>query len=116
MFRLSSTSLLLQGLLGIAIGLIAIAWPGVTVGAVVFIFAVLVFTDSLMQLVRAFDTDGGSQSSGEWHALARRTRRIGVAAVIAKPSEIPAGRGLERQPTLIRSTRRFGGRKCFAPS
>lgn len=34
MFRLSSSSLLWRGLLGIAIGLIAIAWPGVTVGAV----------------------------------------------------------------------------------
>jgi uncharacterized membrane protein HdeD (DUF308 family) len=30
MFRLSSSSLLWRGLLGIAIGLIAIAWPGIT--------------------------------------------------------------------------------------
>ncbi len=40
MFRSSATSLLWRGLLGLAIGVIAIAWPGVTVGAVVFIFAI----------------------------------------------------------------------------
>jgi len=64
MFRLSSRSLLWRGLLGIAIGIIAIAWPGVTVGAVVFIFAVLVFTDSLIQLVSAFESEGGWQVVG----------------------------------------------------
>jgi uncharacterized membrane protein HdeD (DUF308 family) len=64
MFRLSSRSLLWRGLLGIAIGIIAIAWPGVTVGAVVFIFAVLVFSDSLIQLFRAFETDDGWQIVG----------------------------------------------------
>jgi uncharacterized membrane protein HdeD (DUF308 family) len=64
MFRLSSRSLLWRGLLGIAIGIIAIAWPGVTVGAVVFIFAVLVFADALIQLVRAFETDDGWQIVG----------------------------------------------------
>jgi uncharacterized membrane protein HdeD (DUF308 family) len=64
MFRLSSRSLLWRGLLGIAIGIIAIAWPGVTVGAVVFIFAVLVFCDSLIQLFRAFETDDGWQIVG----------------------------------------------------
>jgi uncharacterized membrane protein HdeD (DUF308 family) len=64
MVRLSSRSLLWRGLLGIAIGIIAIAWPGVTVGAVVFIFAVLVFADSLIQLVRAFESEGGWQVVG----------------------------------------------------
>jgi len=64
MFRLSSRSLLWRGLLGIAIGIIAIAWPGVTVGAVVFIFAVLVFADSLIQLVRAFESEGGWEVVG----------------------------------------------------
>jgi hypothetical protein len=64
MFRLSSSSLLWRGLLCIAIGLIAIAWAGVTVGAVVFIFAVLVFSDSLIQLIRAFDSDTGCQVVG----------------------------------------------------
>jgi Short repeat of unknown function (DUF308) len=116
MFRLSSSSLLWRGLLGIAIGLIAIAWPGVTVGAVVFIFAVLVFTDSLIQLFRAFESDTGWQVVGGMHALATRTRGIGVAAVSRSRLRSQAGRGLERQPTLIRSTRRIGGPKCFAPS
>jgi uncharacterized membrane protein HdeD (DUF308 family) len=64
MVRLSSRSLLWRGLVGIAIGIIAIAWPGVTVGAVVFIFAVLVFADSLIQLFRAFESEGGWQVVG----------------------------------------------------
>jgi uncharacterized membrane protein HdeD (DUF308 family) len=57
MFRSSSTSLLWRGLLGLAVGIIAIAWPGVTVGAVVFIFAVAVFTDAIIQITRAFNDD-----------------------------------------------------------
>ena len=64
MVRLSSRSLLWRGLLGIAIGIIAIAWPGVTVGAVVLIFAVLVFSDSLIQLFRGVDSEGGWQIVG----------------------------------------------------
>ena len=64
MFLLSSRSLLWRGVLGIVIGIIAIAWPGVTVGAVVFIFAVLVFADSLLQLALAFDSEGGWQVVG----------------------------------------------------
>lgn len=64
MFQLSSTSLLWRGILGIVIGIIAISWPGVTVGAVVFIFAVLVFTDSVIQLLRAFASDTGWQVVG----------------------------------------------------
>ena len=57
MFRSSWTSLLWRGLLGLAVGIIAIAWPGVTVGAVVFIFAVAVFTDAIIQIIRAFNDD-----------------------------------------------------------
>ncbi|HKA93679.1 MAG TPA: DUF308 domain-containing protein [Acidimicrobiia bacterium] len=57
MFRASATSLLWRGLLGLTIGIIAIAWPNVTVGAVVFIFAVAVFTDAIIQITRAFSSD-----------------------------------------------------------
>jgi uncharacterized membrane protein HdeD (DUF308 family) len=57
MFRSLSTSLPLRGLLGLAVGIIAIAWPSVTVGAVVFIFAVAVFTDAIIQISRAFNDD-----------------------------------------------------------
>jgi uncharacterized membrane protein HdeD (DUF308 family) len=52
-----STSMLWRGVVGLAVGIIAIAWPGVTVGAVVFIFAVAVFTDAVIQLGRAFSSD-----------------------------------------------------------
>jgi len=45
MLRSLSKSLLLRGLLAIVVGIIALAWPGVTVGAVVVIFAISVFFD-----------------------------------------------------------------------
>ena len=57
MFRSSWTSLLWRGLLGLAVGIIAVAWPGVTIGAVVFIFAVAVFTDAIIQITRTFNDD-----------------------------------------------------------
>ncbi|MCU1456592.1 MAG: protein of unknown function rane [Actinomycetia bacterium] len=51
-----STSILWRGVLGLAVGIIAIAWPGVTIGAVVFIFAVAVFTDAFIEVGRAFSS------------------------------------------------------------
>ncbi len=64
MFRSSSTSLLWRGLLGLAIGIIAISWPNVTIGAVVFIFAVAVFTDAFIQMTRAFNSDAAGPVVG----------------------------------------------------
>jgi uncharacterized membrane protein HdeD (DUF308 family) len=57
MFRSLSRSLLWRGLLAIAVGIIAIAWPGVTITAVVVIFAIAAFTDATVQASRAFSSD-----------------------------------------------------------
>jgi uncharacterized membrane protein HdeD (DUF308 family) len=51
-----STSLLWRGVLAIVVGLIAIFWPGVTVAAVVVVFAILAFTDAILQGSRAFSS------------------------------------------------------------
>lgn len=51
-------SLLWRGLLAVVVGIIAIAWPGVTILAVVIIFAIAAFGASIGQAVRAFSSNG----------------------------------------------------------
>ena len=57
MFRLSSTSMIVGGILAFVIGIIALAWPGVSVLALVILFAVLAFMAAGLQAIRAFSSD-----------------------------------------------------------
>src|SRR5262245_17982717 len=54
--RSSSTSLILLGVLAIVVGIIAIAWPKVTIYALVILFAVYAFIDAGLQAMRAFSS------------------------------------------------------------
>jgi uncharacterized membrane protein HdeD (DUF308 family) len=54
MFKSTSTSLILLGVLAIIVGIIALAWPGVTILALVILFAVYAFIDAGLQAMRAF--------------------------------------------------------------
>src|SRR4029077_14034442 len=56
MFKSTSTSLILLGVLAIIVGIIAIAWPGVTILALVILFAIYAFIDAGLQAVRAFSS------------------------------------------------------------
>ena len=56
MFKSTSTSLILLGVLAIIVGILALAWPGVTVLALVILFAVYAFVDAGLQAVRAFSS------------------------------------------------------------
>jgi uncharacterized membrane protein HdeD (DUF308 family) len=56
MFKSMSTSLILRGALAVIVGIIAIAWPGVTILALVILFAVYAFTDAGLQAMRAFSS------------------------------------------------------------
>lgn len=51
---LSTSSARWRGVLAIIIGLIALFWPGITIGAMVFIFAIYAFVDAGMESVAAF--------------------------------------------------------------
>ncbi len=51
-----STSLILLGVLAIIVGIIAVAWPGVTILALVILFAVYAFVDAGLQAARAFSS------------------------------------------------------------
>jgi uncharacterized membrane protein HdeD (DUF308 family) len=57
MFKSTSTSLILLGVLGIIVGIIAIAWPGVTVLALVILFAIYAFIGAGLQTMRAFSSE-----------------------------------------------------------
>src|SRR5271166_5895484 len=56
MFKSLGTSLILRGLLALAIGVVALAWPGVTVLALVVVFAVYAFIAAGLQAALAFDS------------------------------------------------------------
>ena len=50
----TSTSMILLGVLAVVVGIIAIAWPSVTVLALVMLFAVYAFMDAGLQAAQAF--------------------------------------------------------------
>ena len=54
MFKSRSTSLILLGVLAIIVGLLALAWPGVTILALVILFAFYAFIAAGLQTARAF--------------------------------------------------------------
>ncbi len=56
MFRFISQSLFWRGILAIAIGVVSVAWPHITVGAFVVLFAVYAFMAAAADAVRAFSS------------------------------------------------------------
>ena len=56
MFKSLSTSLIARGILAVIIGIIALAWPSVTVLALVIVFAIYAFIAAGLQAVRAFSS------------------------------------------------------------
>jgi uncharacterized membrane protein HdeD (DUF308 family) len=56
MFKSTSTSLILLGVLGVVVGIVAIAWPSVTILALVILFAIYAFIGAGLQAMRAFSS------------------------------------------------------------
>ncbi len=56
MLKSPSTSLIVRAILALAVGAIALAWPGVTVLALVILFAVYAFIAAGLQSARAFSS------------------------------------------------------------
>ncbi len=56
MFKSLSTSLSVRGILAVIVGVIALAWPGVTVLALVIVFAVYAFIAAGLEAARAFSS------------------------------------------------------------
>ena len=57
MFKSPSTSLLVRGIVAIAVGITALAWPQVTVLALVILFAVYAFMASGLEAARGLSSD-----------------------------------------------------------
>ena len=64
MFKSTSTSLILLGMLAVIVGILAIAWPGVTILALVILFAVYAFMGAGLQAARAFSSRGAGPVFG----------------------------------------------------
>ena len=60
----TSTQLILLGILAIIVGIIALAWPGATILALVILFAIWAFTDSVLQFIRMASSTGAGPAVG----------------------------------------------------
>ena len=81
MFKSSSTYLILLGVLAIIVGIIALAWPGVTILALVILFAVYAFIDAGLQAMRAFSSPTAGPVLGHL-LLALIALAAGVIAIV----------------------------------
>ena len=57
MLKSLSTSLIARGILAVAVGVVALAWPGITVLALVILFAIYAFIAAGMEAVKAFSSE-----------------------------------------------------------
>ena len=57
MLKSLSTSFIVRGLLAVAVGIVALAWPGITVLALVILFAIYAFIAAGMEAVKAFSSE-----------------------------------------------------------
>ena len=64
MFKSLSTSLIVRGLLAVAVGIMALAWPQVTVLALVILFAVYAFIAAGLEAMRAFSSPSAGPVAG----------------------------------------------------
>lgn len=88
MFKSTSTSLILLGVLAIIVGIIAIAWPGVTILALVILFAIYAFIDAGLQAMRAFSSRSAGPVFGHL-LLALVDLAAGVIALVwPKPTAL----------------------------
>lgn len=81
MLKSTATSLILRGVLALIIGILALAWPGVTVLALVIMFAIFAFTDSVLQAMWAFSSAKAGPVAGHL-LLALISLAAGVAAIV----------------------------------
>jgi len=80
-FKSTSTSLILLGVLAIIVGIVALAWPNVTILALVILFAVYAFIDAGLQAMRAFSSATAGPVFGHL-LLALIALAAGVIAIV----------------------------------
>jgi uncharacterized membrane protein HdeD (DUF308 family) len=80
MFSSLSSTLLWRGLLAIVVGVVSVAWPGITIGALVILFAVYAFLAAFTDTARAFRSDSAGPVVG-YLLLAGLSVAAGVVAL-----------------------------------
>jgi uncharacterized membrane protein HdeD (DUF308 family) len=81
MFKSVSTSLLWRGIAAIAVGVVSVAWPDITVGAFVILFAFYAFMTAAADGVRAFASRGAGPVVG-YLLLSVLSAAAGVLALV----------------------------------
>ena len=81
MFKSLSTSLIVRGVLALIVGIVAIAWPGVTVLALVILFAIYAFMDAGIEGAWAFSSRTAGPVVGHL-LLALVSLAAGVVALV----------------------------------
>ncbi|WP_210587679.1 HdeD family acid-resistance protein [Streptomyces sp. GESEQ-35] len=76
----SPNALLWRSLLAVAVGVVAVAWPDITIGAFVILFAVYAFMGAATDAMRAFSSDRVGPVFG-WLLLALLSLVAGVVAL-----------------------------------
>src|SRR5437016_5483254 len=64
MFKSLSSSLLWRGLLAVVVGVVSVAWPNITVGGFVILFAVYAFLAAGTDTARAFSSGRAGPVAG----------------------------------------------------
>jgi uncharacterized membrane protein HdeD (DUF308 family) len=73
--------MILVGILAVIVGIFAVAWPGVTILALVILFAVYAFMDAVLQATRSFTSRAAGPVAGHL-LLALIDLSAGVVALI----------------------------------
>jgi uncharacterized membrane protein HdeD (DUF308 family) len=81
MFKSVSTSLLWRGIAAIVIGLVSVAWPDITVGAFVILFAVYAFMVAAADAMRAFTSRNAGPVFG-YLLLSVLSAAAGIGALV----------------------------------
>ena len=82
MLKSVRSTLILRGVLAVIIGVVAVVWPGVTVGAFVILFAVYAFLAAITDLTLAFRADRAGPVVG-YLLLAALSVAAGVYALLS---------------------------------
>jgi uncharacterized membrane protein HdeD (DUF308 family) len=80
-FKSMSTSLIARGVLAVIVGILALIWPGITVYALVILFAIYAFMDAGFGTVRAFSSRSAGPVFGHL-LLALIDLAAGVVALV----------------------------------
>lgn len=61
-WRLHWWTVVLRGIIAVIFGILAVAWPGITLGILLTIFGIFVFADGILAIISAFSSSEGRKN------------------------------------------------------